>query len=149
VPKLIGRDSHTLSLSPPGERRGPGKRLVMRTKWDSRRLRPLPQRPFFYPVRVTASCCSAWIEIISLVPEALGRKVATLCAGIISDPPVFKFHPLRGSVLRTANLPKPRMMIGPPFRRVVLRNSRILSSSVAASFSEIPLPMCFRLEPVD
>lgn len=111
----------------------------LRTRKDPKYF-PFGRQPFL--------CCSAWIEFISFVSETLGRKVATLCAGIMSDSPVLKFHPLRESLLRTVNLPKPRMMIGFPFRRVALRNSRNLSSSLTASVSEIPLLMCFRLEPV-
>ena len=44
LPKLMDRDSHVLSLSPPTERDGPGKCLVMHTKWVSwMRVSPLAE----------------------------------------------------------------------------------------------------------
>ena len=82
--------------------------------------------------------CSAWTELISVLRWGLARKVTTLRAEIIMASPVVGFRPLRGSLLRTVNLPKPWMMMGSPFRRVEAKNSRIPSSNLAASLSEIP-----------
>src|SRR6266481_3999425 len=95
--------------------------------------------PPFYSVRVTAYGCSFWTEFISVVRRALGRKVTTLRAEIIIASPVLGFRPLRGGLLRTVNLPKPKIVIGSPVRRMDARISRVPSSNLAASFPEIPV----------
>ena len=68
----------------------------------------------FFIAHVTDRSASVLAALTSALREVLERKVTTRRAVIISDSPVMKFHALRGSLLRTLNVPNPKMVIDSP-----------------------------------
>jgi hypothetical protein len=94
--------------------------------------------PFNVYSLLSTACSSVRIGLTSPLSRELAEKITTLRAAIMTCSPVCGFLPGRGFLLFTVNVPKLEMPMGSPCCRVVLRSAKNQSSSVAASFFEIP-----------